>query len=212
MRIITGSARGAILATLEGEATRPTADRVKEALFSMIQFDVEGRTVLDLFAGSGQLGLEALSRGAESATFIDESRQAGDIIIQNAKKTHLFGKCRISTCDYKSFLRGASGREKYDIIFLDPPYASGFTADALERLTDSGILKPHTLIVCENDTPVPKKRGKKRESDEDTDAAVLRDVFLDDSATMAKYRVVKSNAYGRTRITVLEPSEVSDDE
>ena len=96
MRIITGSARGTKLATLEGDATRPTTDKVKEALFSMIQFDIEGRAVLDLFAGSGQLGLEALSRGAARGTFIDESRAAVDVIIDNAKKTHLFDRCRVS--------------------------------------------------------------------------------------------------------------------
>ena len=125
MRIITGSARGTKLATLEGDATRPTTDRVKEALFSMIQFDIEGRNVLDLFGGCGQLALEALSRGAAKATIIDQSRDATNIIIENAKKTHLFDRCRISTADYTSFIRGAAKKEKYDIIFLDPPYNTG---------------------------------------------------------------------------------------
>ena len=124
MRVITGSARGTKLVTLEGDNTRPTSDRVKEAVFSMLQFDIEGRAVLDLFAGSGQLALEALSRGAARATLIDQSRDAVNVIIENAKKTHLFDKCRISAADYMSFIRGASGREKYDIIFLDPPYKS----------------------------------------------------------------------------------------
>lgn len=86
MRIITGKARNIPLKTLEGDDTRPTSERVKEAVFSMLQFEIEGRRVLDLFAGSGQLGLEALSRGASHATFIDNSRAASDIIIENAKK------------------------------------------------------------------------------------------------------------------------------
>ena len=100
MKIITGIARGMNLETLEGDATRPTSQRVKEAVFSMIQFDIEGASVLDLFAGSGQLGLEALSRGAKKATFSDSSRDAVDIVMRNAKKSRLFDKCRISTCTY----------------------------------------------------------------------------------------------------------------
>ena len=118
MRVITGSARGTKLDALEGEITRPTTDKVKEAVFSMIQFDIEGRAVLDLFAGSGQLALEALSRGAARATLIDQSRDAVAIITANAKKTHLYEKCRISAADYTSFIRGAAGRDKYDIVSL----------------------------------------------------------------------------------------------
>ena len=110
MRIITGSARGVKLLTLEGDATRPTAERVKEAVFSMLQFELEGRAVLDLFAGSGQLGFEALSRGAARATLIDESRDAVAVVIENAKKTRLFDRCRISCADFAAFLRGAAGR------------------------------------------------------------------------------------------------------
>lgn len=97
MRIITGTARGMRLETLEGTATRPTAEKVKEALFSMIQFDIEGRRVLDLFGGSGQLALEALSRGAASATIIDASRDAASLIIRNAQKTKLYDRTRIIT-------------------------------------------------------------------------------------------------------------------
>ena len=126
MRIITGSARGARLITLEGDATRPTGERVKEAVFSMIQFEIEGRRALDLFGGSGQLGLEALSRGAESAVIIDCAPEAVEIIKTNAKTTRLFDRCRISQMEYEPFLRRASGRERFDIIFLDPPYKSGF--------------------------------------------------------------------------------------
>ena len=92
MRIITGSAKGKKLVSLEGDATRPTSERIKEAIFSSIQFDLEGRRVLDLFAGSGQMGLEALSRGASKATFIDLSREAMDIVKQNAKTTGFFEK------------------------------------------------------------------------------------------------------------------------
>ena len=112
MRIITGKARGVKLLALEGEdITRPTGDRVKEGLFSAIQFELEGKRVLDLFSGSGQLALEALSRGAESAVLIDESEKAVEIIKENAKKTGLMKQCCIARQDYSEYLKSASGRE-----------------------------------------------------------------------------------------------------
>ncbi|MBR6745380.1 MAG: RsmD family RNA methyltransferase, partial [Clostridia bacterium] len=114
MRIITGTARGAVLNTLEGEATRPTPAKVKEALFSSIQFDIEGRRVLDLFAGSGQLGLEALSRGAEKATFVDGAREATAIITANAQKTHLYKQSNVLCMDWKQYIKSAKGRSRFD--------------------------------------------------------------------------------------------------
>ena len=121
MRIITGTARGTRLQTLDGDATRPTAERVKEAIFSMIQFDLTDATVLDLFAGSGQLGLEALSRGAEKAHLIDKSADAVAIIKANAQKTHLWERCRLVLSDYAEYLRVSKGKQKFDFVFLDPP-------------------------------------------------------------------------------------------
>ena len=141
MRIITGSARGTRLASLEGEATRPTAERVKEAIFSSIQFDIEGRSVLDLFAGSGQLGLEALSRGATSAMFVDSSADAMTIVKANAKKTGFFDCSRFLISDYRSYLRKATGRDGYHLIFLDPPYALGLIPDALRRILAAKLAK-----------------------------------------------------------------------
>lgn len=205
MRVITGSARGTKLAALEGDNTRPTTDRVKEAVFSMLQFDIEGRAVLDLFGGSGQLAIEALSRGAARATIIDQSRDAVDIIIENAKKTHLFEKCRISAADYTSFIRGAAGRETYDIIFLDPPYNSGMLPKALQALAAGGLCADGSYIVCETDCEIPTKYTKVRKDEELSSALVLRDVFDDDEELAAKYEVVKSVLYGRTRITLLTP-------
>lgn len=156
MRIITGSARGTKLMTLDGEdITRPTAERVKEALFSMIQFDLEGRRVLDLFAGSGQLGLEALSRGAATATFADVSREACEIVKKNAQKTKLYDKTRVLNTDYKSVIRGCQGREKFDIVFLDPPYAGDMVEDALARLLRADILAEGAIVVCESDREKP---------------------------------------------------------
>lgn len=209
MRIITGTARGTKLATLEGENTRPTAERVKEAVFSMLQFELEGRTVLDLFAGSGQLGLEALSRGAEKATLIDDSREANAIIMENAKKTHLFDRCRISCADYATFIRGAAGREKYHIVFLDPPYAAGLMPVVLAKLADSGILAHDAAVVCETDNGTgakPSRRGMSKEEIAEAErAVVMREVFGDDEALSARYMLDRTTSYGRTRITVLRP-------
>ncbi len=202
MRIITGSARGALIETLEGEATRPTAERAKEALFSMIQFDIEGRRVLDLFAGSGQLGLEALSRGAASCTFTDEAREAVDIIIKNAKNTRLFDRSRVSAIDFRSFLRGAAGGDKYDLIFLDPPYASGFMAEALRMIDEGDLLAPGGRIVCETDNGAPQIKRKKVKA-VDIPENVTAQVFGGDSDLEAKFNVDKTALYGRVRITLL---------
>ena len=149
MRIITGSARGARLTTLEGDATRPTAERVKEGMFSAIQFDLHDRKVLEPFGGSGQLSLEALSRGAESAFICDESRDAVAVIKENAKKARLFERCSIIACDWKDCLRGA--REKYSLVFLDPPYKEGVLDEILRRMFASDVLTDDAIIVCESD-------------------------------------------------------------
>lgn len=212
MRIITGSARGTKLATLEGETTRPTSDRVKEALFSMIQFDIEGRQVLDLFGGCGQLALEALSRGAAKATIIDQSRDATAIIIENAKKTHLFEKCRISTSDYTSFIRGAAKREKYDIVFLDPPYNTGLLPASLKALRDAELFAPGASIVCETDCDLPKKASRARKDEEIAAEYVLNDVFGGSESLRDSFEVVRSTLYGRTRITLLRPKAENDSE
>lgn len=155
MRIITGSAKGARLETLDGLATRPTAERVKEAVFSMLQFDIEGRNVLDLFAGSGQLGFEALSRGAEKATFADISDDAVNIVRRNAEKLKMTDRCRIVRSDYAAFIKKASPDEKFHIVFLDPPYADGLALPALEMLVGGGLLAGHALIVAESGDEEP---------------------------------------------------------
>ena len=175
MRIITGTARGIKLTTLEGDTTRPTAERVKEAVFSMIQFEIEGRMVLDLFAGSGQLALEALSRGAAKATVIDASREAVNVIMDNAKKTRLFDRCRISCADYASFIRGAQGREKYDIVFLDPPYGAGLMPEALRKLDRGELYAPGAVIVCETDNGTDARPSRRNQSEEEIEAKLLTD-------------------------------------
>ena len=124
MRVIAGSAKGTTLKTPEGMRTRPTTDRVKEALFSILQFDLPGASVLDLFGGTGQLGIEALSRGASRAVFVDEQEAACRLIRENLKKTHLEAQAQVIRGDYKRYL--LSCREKFRILFLDPPYAEVF--------------------------------------------------------------------------------------
>ena len=152
MRIITGSAKGKRLITLEGEATRPTSERIKEAMFSSIQFDIENRRVPDLFAGSGQLGLEALSRGAESVTFVDAEREAMETVKKNARTTGFFERCRYAVSDWRNYIRKAAGRDVYDLVFVDPPYAMECCLDAAERLARSGIIIPGAILVFESGT------------------------------------------------------------
>ena len=148
MRIITGSARGVSLFTLPGEATRPTAERTKEAVFSMIQFDSEGRSVLDLFAGSGQLALEALSRGAASAVLCDRSKDAINIIKRNAEKTRLSDRCKIFSSDAQTLL-GRLGEERFDIVFLDPPYAMHDMTPVMDALRP--LLQEDAVILLEHE-------------------------------------------------------------
>lgn len=147
MRVITGKARGVALKTPDGMLTRPTADRVKEALFSIIQFDIPGAKILDLFGGTGQLGIEALSRGAASAVFVDEREDACKLIKENLRRTKLEQNARVVRSDYLAFLN--SCREKFDIIFLDPPYAEVFLENSLKRITEIDILQSGGIIVLE---------------------------------------------------------------
>ena len=150
MRIITGSKKGKKLLTLEGLQTRPTSERIKGAIFSSIQFDIEYRRVLDLFAGSGQMGLEALSRGAREVMFIDSSREAMEIVKENARSVGFFDKCRYLVSDYRNYIRKASGKVKFDLVFIDPPYAMQCSLDALFRLRDAGLLENGAIAVLES--------------------------------------------------------------
>ena len=151
LKIITGTAKGRVLKTLEGDATRPTSERIKEAIFSSIQFDIENRRVLDLFAGCGQLGLEALSRGAASVMFIDSSREAMEIVKENVKKTGL-GPAKYLVSDARNYIRKASGREVFDLVFIDPPYAMECSAEAMRKLADGRMLASGAIVVLETGT------------------------------------------------------------
>ncbi len=152
MRIIAGKAKGISLKTPDGMLTRPTADRVKEALFSIIQFDLPGAKVLDLFAGTGQLGLEALSRGAERTVFVDVRKEACLLIKENICRTKMESQTIVVQSDYKSYL--ATTKEKFDIILLDPPYAEDFLENSLKIVTEIDILQSGGIIITER--PVEK--------------------------------------------------------
>ena len=145
MRVITGSARGMVLRTLEGNDVRPTTDKVKEAIFSAIQFEIEGRKVLDLFGGCGQLAIEALSRGADSAVIVDASKKSIDVIRKNLETTGFDKNAVVVNTDAISFLSRRA--EKYDIALLDPPYSQGLMEKALEKVSD--VMNEGGVIVCE---------------------------------------------------------------
>ena len=157
MRVITGSARGRKLNALEGNDVRPTTDKVKEAIFSIIQFELPGAKVLDLFAGSGQLGIEALSRGAERAFFVDKSKASINIITENISATEMEDKSQVIFMDSLDYLR--STKEKFDIVFLDPPYNHGILEQVLP------ILEQHMneggRVICEHEQrlELPEKIG-----------------------------------------------------
>ena len=160
MRVITGLARGRRLISPDGEAVRPTADKVKEAIFSSIQFDVEGRQVLDLFAGSGQLGIEAISRGARFAQFVDLSRVSCQLVKKNLALCGFEDKAGIANTEAVSFL--STTRQKYGVVFLDPPYGKGLVERALAYVPD--VLEPGGVVVCETawDEVLPETVGALR--------------------------------------------------
>jgi len=147
MRVISGKARGVSLKTPDGMMTRPTSDRVKEALFSIIQFDIPDAKILDLFGGTGQLGIEALSREAKFAVFVDEREDACKLMRENLKRSKLESNARVIRSDYAVFLKNC--RETFDIIFLDPPYAEKFLENALKLITEIDILQSGGIIVTE---------------------------------------------------------------
>ena len=183
MRIITGRAKGIHLKTLEGEATRPTTERVKESVFSMLQFDLEGRSVLDLFSGSGQMALEAISRGAKEAVLVDRSRDAIRVINENAAKTKLAADCRIVQSDAMDYLRRNRSRH-FDIVFLDPPYNADLYASCLSAMIECDVLKPTSIVVCESDVESP----------------------WGDAPQIAKnFSILKTVRYGRIVVTLLSP-------
>mgnify|MGYP002280384827 CR=1 FL=1 len=147
MRVIAGSAKRLQLKTLDGLDTRPTTDRIKETLFNMLAPYIYDCSFLDLFAGSGGIGIEALSRGAKSAVFVDMREDACKVVRENLAKTRLEQNARVVRADYLSYL--ASARETFDLIFLDPPYAEVFLENSLKRISEIDILSDSGIIITE---------------------------------------------------------------
>jgi len=181
MRVITGTARGRRLKEPVGMDIRPTTDNVKEAIFSIIQFDIEGRRILDLFAGTGQLGIECLSRGAKSVTFVDQSREAIKLIRENLAHCQMQGE--VVQADSIGFI-GRDG--KYDVILIDPPYDTDLLDKALEKIAAFDILNDGGIIVCES-------RLDKTVKD-----------------LPAPYYVVKERRYGKIKVTICGKRDVEE--
>lgn len=152
MRVISGSARGTVLHSIEDISTRPTLDRVKESLFNIIQNYIEDTTVLDLFAGSGAIGIEFLSRRAKQVYFCDKSSKAVAMIEKNLEKTKLKEKAIVYNKDYIDCINTVKNI-KFDIIFLDPPYKEEFALDAIEKISNLQLLKDDGIIIIETDEP-----------------------------------------------------------
>ena len=183
MRIITGTARGTKLVSLEGETTRPTSERAKEAVFSMLAFEISGREVLDLFSGSGQLALEALSRGATHATLVDSAPGAIRVIRQNVEKTHMTNKATVVQSDCLTFLQRSSSEKQYNLIFIDPPYAKRLVPDILNTILVRNLAAENAILVCE--------------SEED-------DIFDGHEELRGHFRIRKIQHYAKAVVTILD--------
>lgn len=184
MRVITGIARGMRLKTLEGNDVRPTTDKIKEAMFSIVQFDLEDAVVLDLFAGSGQLGIEALSRGAAKAYFVDSSPASISVVRENLKHTKLEENAVVTNMPNSAFLRTTPAR--FDIAFLDPPYGKKLIQRSLPALTE--VMSENGIIVCEHekDCRLPETEGD--------------------------FKISKTYKYGQISLTVYRRNEVTEED
>ncbi len=149
MRVIAGSARRTILKTLEGNHTRPTTDRIKETLFNMLQYELADCLFLDLFAGSGGIGIEALSRGASRAVFVEKHPAAAEVIRGNLRATRLEDRASVMNCDVFAALRRLEGNGRYDFVFMDPPYDQELERKVLEALKDSSLIDRQSTIIIE---------------------------------------------------------------
>ncbi|MCR4605007.1 MAG: 16S rRNA (guanine(966)-N(2))-methyltransferase RsmD [Eubacterium sp.] len=150
MRVIAGSARRITLVTPKGNDTRPTTDRIKETLFNILQNDIRDCEFLDLFAGSGGIGIEALSRGAKSASFVEASREAVKCILTNLERAHFSEEAHVYSVDYvRAFSKLAADGRKFDIVFADPPYAAGYEEEILAGLKNYGLISEGSLVIIE---------------------------------------------------------------
>ena len=190
MRIITGTARGTKLLSPEGTATRPTSERAKEAVFSVLAFDVPGRRVLDLFAGSGQLALEALSRGAESAVLVDSAASAIDVIRKNVVKTHMEQRASVVRMDCLAYLKGGRPDVPFNLIFIDPPYIKRLVPDMLTMILERGLATENAIFVCESEE---------------------EDVFEGNETLREQFTVRRTARYAKAVVTILERRRKEDE-
>lgn len=149
MRVISGSARGRALEAVPGKNTRPTTDKVKESVFNILQFRLYGASMLDLFAGTGQMGIEALSRGAARAVFVDHAPKAVSVIRRNAEAAHVHDRAEILHLTYQQALQKLAG-QTFDVVFLDPPYGGELLNSALKAVESFDILSSDGIIICES--------------------------------------------------------------
>lgn len=183
MRVISGTARGTTLHSIEDIKTRPTQDRVKESLFNILQNKIEEAIVLDLFSGSGAIGIEFLSRGAKKAYLCDISKQAVQMINKNLERTRLIERASVYNMDYTDCLENLKNIQ-FNIIFLDPPYKQDFATDAIKRICNMNLLQENGIIVIETDEP---KRDKK----------ILEEMDI-------KYKIYDLRKYGRATLIFLK--------
>lgn len=179
MRVIAGSARRLLLKTVEGMDTRPTQDRIKETLFNMLQYDLVDCRFLDLFSGSGGIGIEALSRGARYACFVENNPAAAKCIRENLKTTHLAERGELMETDYLTALKRLEGQKGFDFIFMDPPYNHEYEREVLRYLNHSSLVKEDTRIIVEASL--------------ETDFGFLEDENL--SFEVVKYKKYKTNMH-----------------
>ncbi len=177
MRIIAGTARSLPLKTIEGMDTRPTTDRIKETLFNMLQNEIPGAYFLDLFAGSGQIGLEAVSRGAKEVVFVENNKKAAACIEDNIRFTKFTKETKLIQNDVLTALRSMEGKYQFDIIFMDPPYNQFYEKNVLEYLKNSSLFHEDTLFITEASL--------------ETDFSYLEEMGYQ----MVKYKKYKSNAH-----------------
>ena len=149
MRVIAGKARRIQLKSMEGMNTRPTTDRIKETLFNMLSQDIYGCHFLDLFSGSGAIGIEALSRGASHAVLVEQDSKAADCILENLQFTKLIDRAELQKCDVLTALHRMEGQKPFDVIFMDPPYDQELEKQVLKYLAGSSLVDEDTVIIVE---------------------------------------------------------------
>ena len=150
MRVIAGEKKHLLLKTLDDLSIRPTTDKIKETLFNIIQFDLQGENFLDLFAGSGAIGIEALSRGCKLATFVDNNREAINVINTNLNWTKLIDKSNVYQKDVITFIENNVDKNVYHIVFIDPPYEKGLYKETLSKLAKSSLIDNNSIIITES--------------------------------------------------------------